>query len=114
MVTTIGTESTFDKLTTNLLYLEHDAIAAYEAAIERLKDGAPKQQLTTFKGDHLQHVATLNEIARELGIEAPAQGDAKELLTTGKVKMGALMGDTAIIGAMRTNEEDTVLGRRRA
>ena len=38
MATTIGTESNIEKLVTDLIYLEHDAIAAYDATIERLDD----------------------------------------------------------------------------
>jgi rubrerythrin len=114
MVTTVGLEGGFETLVANLLYLEHDAIAAYEAAIERLQDGRAKQQLESFKDDHLHHVSTLKEIAKEVGIEAPTAGDAKEMLTTGKVKMGSLVGDSAIVKAMRSNEEDTVTAYERA
>jgi hypothetical protein len=48
MVTKVGNESTIDKLVTNLIYLEHDAIAAYESVIERLDD----KQL----GAHVSHL----------------------------------------------------------
>ena len=101
MVTIVGTEAAFDKLTTSLLYLEHDAIAAYEAAIVGVEDAGAKRQLEAFKADHLQHVSTLMEIAREIGIEAPTEGDAKEVLKAGKVKMASLIGDSAIFTAMR-------------
>ena len=38
MVTTVGTETAFSDLVTNLISLEHDAIAAYDSTIERLSD----------------------------------------------------------------------------
>ncbi|WP_370340735.1 hypothetical protein [Shinella oryzae] len=38
MVTMVGNEETIGKLVTNLIYLERDAIAAYESVIERLDD----------------------------------------------------------------------------
>ena len=36
MVTTVGNESTIQDLVQDLLYLEHDAIAAYDSTIEKL------------------------------------------------------------------------------
>jgi len=62
MVTTVGTESTFDKLIQNLLILEHDAIAAYQSTIERLDDPTSKAKIAEFKGDHEAHVAELTRM----------------------------------------------------
>ncbi len=38
----------------------------------------------------------------------------KSMLTTGKVKLAGLMGDKAIIQAMKTNEDDTNTAYERA
>ncbi|MXP62679.1 ferritin-like domain-containing protein [Roseomonas sp. M0104] len=114
MVTTVGTESTFPKLVRNLLLLEHDAIAAYEQTIERLENPAYKQQIAAFKSDHDRHVMELTRLADSLGTEAPTEGDAKQLLTTGKVALASIMGDAAILRAMKSNEEDTVSAYERA
>ncbi|MFC3127639.1 DUF2383 domain-containing protein [Pseudoroseomonas globiformis] len=114
MVTTVGTESTFPKLVRNLLLLEHDAIAAYEQTIERLSDAGAKQQIASFKADHDRHVMELKQMSASLGEEAPEEGDMKQLLTTGKVAMASIFGDSATITAMRTNEEDTVTAYERA
>ncbi|WP_440983820.1 DUF2383 domain-containing protein [Shinella sumterensis] len=114
MVTMVGNESTIDKLVTNLIYLEHDAIAAYDSVIERLDDRRLSAQVAEFRDDHLQHLQVLNEIAREVGTEAPAEGDMKQVLTTGKIALADLMGDAAILKAMKTNEDDTVTAYERA
>jgi len=114
MVTMVGNEDSIEKLVTNLLYLEHDAIAAYDSCIERLNDKTLSAKVAEFKQDHLQHVATLTEMARELGIEAPTEGDMKQMLTTGKIALADLMGDSAILKAMKTNEDDTVTAYERA
>jgi rubrerythrin len=114
MVTTVGTESSIDKLVTNLIYLEHDAIAAYESCIERLDDKALSNQVAQFRQDHLQHLDVLNEMARELGVDAPKEGDMKQMLTTGKIAMADMLGDAAILKAMKTNENDTVAAYERA
>ena len=114
MVTMVGNEDTIDKLVTNLIYLEHDAIAAYESVIERLDDKQLSGQVATFRDDHLQHLQVLNEMAREIGTDAPTEGDMKQMLTTGKIALADLFGDSAILKAMKTNEDDTVTAYERA
>ena len=114
MATTVGTESTIQDLVTNLIYLERDAIAAYESTIERLSNEALSSQVEAFREDHLQHLSVLQEMAAETGAEAPAEGDMKQMLTTGKVAMAGLMGDAAVLKAMKTNEDDTVAAYERA
>ncbi|MFN4062194.1 MAG: DUF2383 domain-containing protein [Paracoccus hibiscisoli] len=114
MATTVGTEDTITDLVTNLILLERDAIAAYESTISRLSDPALSQQVAAFREDHLQHLDVLTEIAAETGADAPLEGDMKQMLTTGKVALASLMGDSAILKAMRTNEEDTVTAYERA
>ncbi len=114
MTTTVGNESKFDDLVTNLIYLERDAIAAYESTIERLSDPALAEEVAHFRDDHLQHLEVLTEMAHEAGAEAPTEGDSKQMLTTGKVAMAGLMGDGAILKAMKTNEDDTVQAYDRA
>lgn len=114
MVTMVGNESSIEKLVKDLLYLEHDAIAAYDSCIKRLEDKTLSAKISEFKQDHLHHVKVLNEMARELGIDAPTEGDMKEMLTTGKIALADLMGDAAILKAMKTNEDDTVTAYERA
>jgi rubrerythrin len=114
MVTTVGTETTYKDLVENLLLLEHDAIAAYEQTIERLSNAGYKQKIASFKSDHDRHVQELTQLAAAAGATAHQQGDAKQMLTTGKVALASLIGDGAILGAMRTNEEDTVTAYERA
>lgn len=114
MVTMVGNEGNIEKLVKDLLYLEHDAIAAYDSCIERLDDKRLSSKIDEFKQDHLEHVAVLNEIALELGIEPPAEGDMKQMLTTGKIALADLFGDSAVLKAMKTNEDDTVTAYERA
>ena len=114
MATTVGNENTIQELVENLILLERDAIAAYEATIERLSDKGLSSQVQTFRQDHLQHLEVLKEIASETGTNAPVEGDMKQMLTTGKVAMADLMGDGFILKAMKTNEDDTVTAYKRA
>ncbi len=108
MVTTVGNEAKFEDLVTNLIYLERDALAAYEAVMDRLSDTALIDEVGRFRDDHRQHLEVLTEMAHEAEAEAPTEGDMKEMLTTGKICVANLMGDGAILKAMKTNEDDTV------
>jgi rubrerythrin len=114
MVTTVGTETTLPELVENLLLLEHDAIAAYEQTIARLENPSYKQKIAEFKGDHDRHVQELTRLATTVGAKAYREGDAKQMLTTGKVALASIMGDSATLAAMRSNEEDTVTAYERA
>lgn len=109
MVTTVGTASDLPTLITNMLYLEQDAIAAYDATIDRLESPDFRRKVEEFKSDHLRHVQELERLASEHSAEVPREGDSKELLTTGKVALAGLVGgDGAVLRAMSTNESDTV------
>jgi len=114
MVTMVGHESSIEELVKDLIYLEHDAIAAYDSCIERLDNREFSTQIARFKEDHVEHLRVLSAMARELGIEAPTKGDMKQMLTTGKIALAGLIGDTAILKAMKTNEDDTVTAYERA
>jgi rubrerythrin len=101
-------------LVENLLLLEHDAIAAYEQTLQRLENPSYKQKIAEFRADHDRHVQELTRLATAVGAKPYREGDAKQMLTTGKVALASLMGDSAILTAMRSNEEDTVTAYERA
>lgn len=114
MATMIGKEKDSIKLVKDLIELDYDAIEAYEAAMERVENVAYKAQLTAFRDDHRRHVAELTQFLVNMGEKAPLQGDIKRVLTKGKVVLGGLIGDRAILVAMKTNEDDTNTAYERA
>ena len=114
MATTVGTESTLEDLLSDLIELDYDAATAYQAAIDRLDDAQCRTTLSRFKQDHLRHTRDLGQILNAMGKTPPTEGDAKSLLTKGKVVLGGLMGDKAILEAMKTNEDDTNTAYERA
>ena len=114
MATMIGKEKDTRKLVKDLIELDFDAIDAYDAAIERLDNASYKAQLTAFADDHRRHVTELSAYISELGETPPTAGDFKRVLTKGKVVLGALIGDRAILVAMKTNEDDTNTAYERA
>ena len=114
MATTVGTESALDELLSDLIQLDHDAAAAYQAAIDRLDNVSFRSILAAFKQDHLRHVDELGEFLVRMGKTVPREGDMKSMLTKGKVMLSSLMGDKAILQAMKTNEDDTNTAYERA
>ena len=59
MATLVGTERGFINTLGDLMALDQDAIAAYEAAILRIDDAGVRQKLQEFKADHDRHVTEL-------------------------------------------------------
>lgn len=114
MATMVGNQDSLIGLLKQLTELEYDAIEAYKVAVDRLEDVGGKRQLGTFMADHQRHVQELSRQLRTLGVEAPDGPDMKQVLTKGKVFLGALLGDRAIFGAMKTNEDDTNTAYERA
>jgi uncharacterized protein (TIGR02284 family) len=114
MVTTVGTESNLLDTLNNLIQLDYDAIEAYDAAIDRLDSADYKARLKEFRDDHARHTRDLGAVVTELGGKPARQGGAKSLLTRGKVMMADLMGDSAILQAMKSNEDDTNTAYERA
>jgi len=107
MATMVGTQNSFVNAVKALVELDFDAIEAYEAAINRIGNEEYKVQLQNFKEDHERHVQELNQLLSIHNEDIVSGPDMKKWLTQGKVIMGSLIGDTAILKAMLTNEEDT-------
>lgn len=108
MTTLVGKQQLFDQATVALLELEYDALEAYEVAIDKLENTQYKQKMRDFKEDHQRHVKELSQLLTAHRIsDIPTGPSGKQWLTKGKVALGSLMGDKAILLAMDTNEDDT-------
>jgi len=103
---TLNSDSIIKKLS-DVVELDYDAIAAYDAAIERLEDSGLKAKLQELKKDHERHVREFSEVIRSEGGTPPDSGDAKKLLTKGQVVIADIAGDKAILKAMKMNEDQT-------
>ena len=91
-------------LLNRLIQLDYDSIEAHKSAIARLADPADRAQLGAFVVDHRRHIDELTFVVRNLGGEPSSHGDLRQVLTRGKVVLGALTSDRAILEAMRGNE----------
>jgi len=98
-----GTSEILDGLN-DLLQLDHDAIGAYQIAIDKLQDRDHANQISGFRLDHERHIRELNQLIAELGgtpkNEPHATGPFKQALQS----LGGLGGDKGILMAWRTNE----------
>lgn len=109
MATTVGTGGDMPTVIENLILLERDAIAAYDATLERLSDATHRTRIAEFRADHDRHLSELTSMAPRYGANVPAEGDAKQYLTTGKIQIANLAsGDSPILKAMSSNENDTI------
>jgi uncharacterized protein (TIGR02284 family) len=114
MATIVGKEANAIEMLKNLIELDHDAVDAYKAAVDKLSDTTSQETLSTFQRDHERHITELGALVQRLGQTPPSKGDLKRLLTQGKVELAGLMGDKAILTAMKTNEDDTNAAYERA
>lgn len=100
----------------DLLQLDHDAVGAYDIAIEALQSKTHEATLRRFKGDHERHIRELTHLIRERG------GTAIQLphLPSGIFKLavqkaGSLGGgDAAVLLAFKANERQVRDKYRRA
>ncbi|HEX5724906.1 MAG TPA: ferritin-like domain-containing protein [Longimicrobiaceae bacterium] len=88
----------------DLLQLDHDALGAYDVAIEKLEDRDHASQIAGFRRDHERHIHELNLLIAELGgtpkNHPHATGPFKQALQG----LGGLAGDKGLLMAFRTNE----------
>jgi rubrerythrin len=93
----------------DLLQLDHDAIPAYQIAIDALSSEELRNAVRRFKRDHQRHVRELSALIRAEG-GTPIQSSH---LSTGLLKLamqalGAAAGDRAVLLAFRANEWESV------
>ncbi len=107
MATMAGKQSDLVRALNSLIELDFDAIAAHDAAIDRVSGIDDKNQLGGFRADHERHTRDLAQHVVKLGGKAKEKGDAKAMLTKGKVVIAGLANEKAVFVAMKTNEDDT-------
>jgi hypothetical protein len=99
----VGTAEVLDGLN-DLLQLDHDAIGAYEIAIERLLDRDHALQIESFRQDHARHIAKLNEVIAGLGGTPLNEPHPTAPLKEAIQRLAAAGGDRALLLAWRSNE----------
>lgn len=88
-----------------LVEREYDARAAFRTALEHLTDERDRIQVTNFLASHERHLHELTQAIGELGGAPEKRGDFRALIKQGKVLLGAMVGEQAIVVAMKTNAD---------
>lgn len=88
----------------DLLQLDHDAVGAYEIAMEKLQDRDHADMIAGFRRDHERHIRELNELIAELGGTPMNQPHATGPFKLALQSLGGLAGDRGALMAFRANE----------
>ncbi|HET6585134.1 MAG TPA: DUF2383 domain-containing protein [Nannocystaceae bacterium] len=97
-----------------LIQLEHDTMAAYRAAIDRIDSLVVRRELAQFFADHETHTRELSSCVERFGGRAKTGGDLKQLWTRGRVILADLAGDDAVLAALERLESDVHRAYERA
>ena len=97
------TEEILDGLN-DLLQLDHDAVGAYEIAMEKLEDRDHASQIAGFRLDHERHIRELNEVISLLGGTPKNQPHATGPFKLALQSLGGIAGDKGVLMAFRSNE----------
>jgi uncharacterized protein (TIGR02284 family) len=88
-----------------LIRFDHDAIGAYDEAIDSIDEPIMKEQLLRFRGDHERHVLDLSAVVRRLGGDPPERPGFRGILRKTMTKVAGIVGTEMVLRAMRSNEE---------
>jgi uncharacterized protein (TIGR02284 family) len=101
-------------LLNRLVQLEHGTIQACAAARDRVVDADDRVRLGAMIGDHRRHVDELSNVVRNLGGEPSGRGDLRQVFVRGRVALGALVGDGAVLEAVCSGEAAMVAAYEQA
>lgn len=88
----------------HLAKVELDGLRAYDQAIESLEDGALRQMLRGFRGDHARHLADLSQAIEQLGASVPQHSHLEGFAVAGYTRFTAGLGEEAVLMAMESTE----------
>jgi uncharacterized protein (TIGR02284 family) len=91
----------------DLIALDHDAVGAYEAAIDRMDVDFLRTRLREFQEDHRRHIRDLSQAVQQLGGKPREKPDVKGFILKGFTAVTSMMGTEAALQAMRGNENLT-------
>jgi uncharacterized protein (TIGR02284 family) len=91
----------------DLIALDHDAVGAYQAAIERIDVEYLRMRLREFQADHERHIRELSDVVVRLGGTPRESPDVKGVILKGFTAVTSMMGTEAALKAMKGNEKLT-------
>jgi hypothetical protein len=114
MASVIGGEPAFLGSLNDLIELNRDMVEVIVWALSRVDRPGDRSLLTSFLEDHERHLQALSALARELGGCPGAAVEARPRPVKGRMPSGWLVGDRAILEAMKAIEEDACSAYERA
>ncbi len=114
MPTATDSDSDVIGMLNDLIELEYTSIQAYEGAIERLDRSEHQRQIAEFKENRERHTRELDHLVRELHGKPVNGALISNVVTPWKIALTDLLGDKAVLNAMKRYEEDTTKAYERA
>ncbi len=103
----MDTQTVIERLE-SLMQLDHNAVSAYDQAIERVDVPAVREKLEEFKADHERHIVDLDTLIRRLGgTPKEISRDVKGSLIEGFTALRSITGTEGSLKAMKSNEQLT-------
>ena len=109
MPSIVGEQGSEADILEQAVKLEQDCLAAYTQAMQRLKDAQLSGEIGRLVADHRARLARLQRRLAETAMGQPSPNPLTAALNRGKVELGRLLGDRAILLAVRNNADDTAL-----
>lgn len=91
----------------DLIALDHDAVSAYESAINGIAEEPIRAELRQFQEDHRRHIRELSQVVRNLGGKPRERTDVKGFFIKGFTAISSAMGTEPALKAMESNEKLT-------
>lgn len=89
----------------DLLQLDHDAVGAYDVALENVQDGDHALRIEAFRQDHERHIRDLNDVILALGGVPTNEPHAAAPIRQTLEELVASVGDEALLTVWRRNEQ---------
>ncbi len=85
--------------------LDIDITHAYDQAINNIENETIREELSRFRQDHLNHLAELSKLLRELGATPPEYSpEFKGFMTSGFTSLRYISGTSGSLKALMANE----------
>jgi len=97
-----------------LIQREHDTMAAYRAAIDRIDSLLARRELAQFFADHEAQARRLASCVERYGGRPKTGGDLKQLWTKGRIILADMAGDDAVLVALKRLEAEVHRAYERA
>lgn len=89
----------------DLLQLDHDAVGAYDVALEAVEDGDHALRIEAFRQDHERHIRDLNDVILALGGVPANEPHATAPLRQTLQEMAASGSDEALLTTWHRSED---------